>query len=338
MTIYLDEPSIGKLELDYVSRAVREGEVSTRSKYVALFEEKLATYLGVPPSAVIATNSGTTALKVAIRILFRQAPSVVLPALTYVATFNALDGFRGKVGVEDVDTLTWLLPPEKLSHVTIPVDLYGNTAIPPEHTQPLLVDACESLGTPRPVQSPVAVYSFNHNKTITAGGGGAIVNLDPAQAHAARSFITQGVVGVHTNGGGTNGRMTGLHAALGLAQLERAYELLGQKAHLHALYAAELPSVVRMQSARYGSSWWMTAVTTPVPADIMQFELSKAGIPSRRVFTPLHMLQPAPVSMCPNAERIYKFGICLPSSVLNTDDAILTVCREVTRIVKEYHP
>jgi len=327
MDIYLDQPSIGKLELDYVSRATREGEISTRSKYVPLFEEKLAAYLGIDPSAVIATNSGTTALTVCAWLLYQKGSTITVPALTFVATANALKRANCRIRVADVNKDDWVL--HMADDAVLPVDLYG---VPSQSDNCTLVDSCEAFGI---LHQHTCVYSFNHNKTITCGGGGAIIGIPPWGMSVIRCVISQGVRGEHRPFPGFNGRMTGLHASLGLAQIERASELLEGKIAIKHLYQQELDDIVTFQTGP--SNRWMTACTTTVPAAIMQYELLKVNIPSRRVFTPIHFLISSP-TVCPNAESIYHYGICLPSSTLNTDDAILHVCSNVRRIIEEYKP
>jgi len=289
-----------------------EGCVSTHSHFVTDFEKAMCDYLGVPDC--IATHSGTAALHLALMECgIGSGDEVVIPALTFVATRNAIKYVGAKPIIVDVNPKTWLLNNYIGFGLILPVDLYGNPS--PGFAQ--IYDAAESLGA-RKHHPHYVCYSFNGNKTMTTGGGGLLVGKD---LDHIRTKLNPG----HYNGIGYNYRMTGLAASLGLAQLKRLPYFLKKKRQFNEIYRNELNGLVKFQEATPGSepSWWMTACTFPEHIDIsiLQKQLNARGVPTGRIFKPLADL--------PNAKYIYEHGLCLPSSTLNSDLDVKKTCIEI---------
>jgi len=129
---------------------------------------------------------------------------------------------------------------------------------------------------------------------------------------------------------GYNYRMTNLEAALGLAQLERIDEFLAAKKRFAAIYHETLdglPGVALQQEAPGGeSAWWLPSIAVEhIPVPELQEALRERGVPTRRIFSPLHtypyLRQHAPFP-CPNAERIYEQGLNLPASTANDEESV----------------
>jgi perosamine synthetase len=165
---------------------------------------------------------------------------------------------------------------------------------------------------------------------MTTGGGGVLIAHDLSYARLLASqgkddsgeFVEVGV----------NYRMAGLAASLGLSQLKRYPELLKRKREIHDLYVSKLSDVCLFQKAQKDSepSWWYTAALFPVEAETLQKRLSAKGISSRRVFKPITQYKPyRSQQKFPIAEQLYRYGLCLPSSTLNTDDDIKEVCKAI---------
>lgn len=326
--VYLDEPNITFSDWISFVNLIRDQEVSTRSLLVDRFEAEIAKFLNVSPDRVLATNSGTSALRLALMVnkvgLFMN---VHMPALTFAATDNAIKSVVATSVIHDVDLDTWNVPRGSydLALAFIPVDLYGNPC-EAEGTNVTIIDACESLGSRSSIPSNrYLCYSFNGNKTMTTGAGGLLVSPSAEDSKRARKLADP-------TKGGYNYRMAGLNAALGLVQLRHLKEFIHRKKQIRAEYVYELGDIIRFQQPTPGTDpcFWMTAGTFPDEIDIpaLQVNLQERGIPSRRVFRPL-----ASRDQCPIAWSIYDHGLCLPSSTLDSVNTIRWVCGQVREVL-----
>jgi len=141
---------------------------------------------------------------------------------------------------------------------------------------------------------------------------------------------------------GFNYRLSNLAASLGIAQLKRLNEFLEKKKKINRIYKQELSSVksIKFQKEYSGaeSSCWMNAITIENDKDPAQLaaKLKKKGVPSRRVFMPLTEFPPYQ-SLSPgqldNCYQVYNKGLVLPSSTLNTEEAIHSVCKALKNVL-----
>lgn len=277
----LHEPDIGELEAAYVNECVRSGWVSTVGPFVDRLEGALADVCAV--DHVFATSSGTAALHLALAALDVGAgDEVIVPALSFVATANAV-AYTGAVPhFADVDSWTLGLDPRALAaHLEENCEMSGGAcrnrrtgrriaAIVVMHAfghpaemdalgevaarwnLPLVEDAAEALGStyrgvPAGAHSRIAALSFNGNKIATAGGGGAVLTRDGALAARVRHLGSTAKLphrwAYAHDEIGFNYRMPSLNAALALAQVERLPEFIKRKRRLAARYAAAFCSV-----------------------------------------------------------------------------------------------
>ncbi|MCG8522056.1 MAG: DegT/DnrJ/EryC1/StrS family aminotransferase, partial [Pseudomonadales bacterium] len=199
----------------------------------------------------------------------------------------------------------------------------------------LIEDAAEALGVavarrPAGCFGALGCFSFNGNKTITTGSGGMVVTK-PAELAERVRFLSQqaklpGGEYVHPEIG-FNYRMTNLHAALGLAQLERLDDHLRHKREIAARYRSAFegaPGLSWMTPlADSESAWWLFTIAldpdvTGVSSRQLMAHLDAAGIESRPLWQPLH-LSPAHAGRLrlngEVADRIYQMALSLPSSV-----------------------
>jgi len=237
----------------------------------------------------------------------------------------------------DVDKKTWLMPRLTewgCSDCALPVDLYGAYNYPPMWARRCVVDATENFGVNHNL-ADYTVYSFNGNKTITTGGGGLIVG---SELDWIRKASRQGGIGEwHHDCVGYNYAMPALNAALGLAQIKRVDEFIKRKRDINTLYRQELPFLT-FQESPPGTypTWWFTACLLPddVKVEKVQYELNRLGIPTRRVFRPLNHSRPYYDGReYPVAEMLWQRGLCLPSSVKNTDDDICYVIESLKTVL-----
>ena len=334
--IYLDEPNISRWE--YLKAAMMVNDPSTRGVLTEKFESAMADFLGV--RFAIATNSGTSALHLALLVSgVIPENTVFLPALTFVATANAVSYCGARVGLLDVDRKTWVLTEDTIQKggKNLAVNSYGN----PPRVSTMVEDAAEGLGAVNRNQEPfIKTYSFNGNKTLTTGGGGLVVTNNKRTALRIKDLSTQARLmnGTH-HSVGFNYRMPGLNAALGLVQIKHLPGMVDKQRYFNSIYRAELSGIMEFQEATPGTdpSWWFTAGLFPEGTDIprLQVELSKKGVRTRRVFRPLsdsvpYMDDP---EKFPNAYTIYRRGLCLPRSLRNSVADIYRVCEIIRRTV-----
>lgn len=204
----------------------------------------------------------------------------------------------------------------------------------------LIEDAAEALGTfyhGRHVgsDSMLAALSFNGNKVMTTGGGGAILTNDPELARRAKHLTTVARVAHRWNfihdEIGYNYRMPNLNAALGCAQLERVPDMLARKRRLADSYRAAfapLNSVSFLDEPDYGrSNFWLNAIVlegvTLEQREALLAALNDANYQCRPIWTLIHrlpMYASCPRAALDTAEAMEREVINIPSSA-NLADA-----------------
>lgn len=355
-TVYLDAPCVGKMEKEFLCRAIDSGFVSTIGPLVDEFETLFSSYLATQHA--VSVQSGTAALHVALHELgIGPGDEVIVPALTFIASVNPVTYVGAIPVIVDVDRETWNIDPVLLeaaitpnTKAIIPVHLYGNPcdmgtimAIARKHNLFVIEDATESLGaTFKGNQTgtfgDLGCFSFNGNKVITTGGGGMVVGSDARRLEHIRFLVNQARDESQSYSHpevGFNYRMTNIEAALGLAQMTQLDSFLKIRKQYNQLYRAELDTTdaIRLQREHplASSSCWLTCGTLKegISAPSLQAALLKQDIQTRRIFLPISE-QPPYIRFvrheCPVALDIYHQGICLPSSTLNKPEDIVRVC------------
>ena len=361
--VALHEPRFIGNERDYVLDCIDSTFVSSVGPYVDRFERELAEYTGA--KRAIAVVNGTAALQVALQLAgVKQGDEVVVPALTFVATANAAhylgalphfaDSYEQTLGMDPVALRDWLshiaepaggsfrnretgrllralVPMHTFGH---PCDIEGLLAVAHDYKLVLVEDAAESLGSLYQGQhtgtfGTFGTLSFNGNKTITTGGGGAILTNDDRLADLAKHITTTAKVQhrweYQHDGVGYNFRMPNINAALGCAQLEQLPEFIASKRRLTQLYLTALAGFaeVRLVTEPKGciSNYWLqTLLLKESVADqrdeILQLT-NDAGLMTRPAWTLMHKLLPyqhCPHAPLPVAESLASRLINLPSS------------------------
>lgn len=272
----LHEPRLTGNELAYVTECIETGWVSSVGSYVDRFEKELAAYTGAAYAVVV--SNGTSGLQVALELVgVGKGDEVLVPALSFVATANAVshcgatphfvDSDRVTLGI-DVGALAGYLadlvevrndgsynrrtgrrvgavvPMHTFGH---PVDMPALQLLAEQYAIPIVEDAAESLGswigtTHTGNFGRCAVLSFNGNKIVTTGGGGAILTNDAVLAKRAKHLTTTAkrahAWAFYHDEVAYNFRMPNINAALGCAQLERIDEFLAAKRALTQRYLA----------------------------------------------------------------------------------------------------
>lgn len=354
--IHLDAPNIGELEKKYLNKAVDSGYVSTNGPFVPEFETKFAKYLNV--KGAVSTQSGTAAIHMALYELgVGRGDEVIVPALTFVATVNPVIYVGARPVFADVDMKTWNISPQEITKkitkrtkAVIPVHFYGNPCrmdeimnIARRYNIYVIEDSTESLGARYKARytgtfGDLGCFSFNGNKIITTGGGGMVVGNNKKRLDHIEFLVNQArdkSRGYFHPEIGFNYRMTNIEAALGLAQLKRLNEFLEKKRRFKAIYQDELKGIkdIRFQEEYEGaySSSWLVCITFKDKVDLVTLrdKLSKKGIPTRRIFMPVAELPPYKIYKTKNYKNsyeIYRKGLCLPTSTLNSEGDVHYVC------------
>ena len=273
--IPLSVPNFEGNERKYVDDAIDQGWVSTGGAYITKLEQELAKFLNVPN--VAACQSGTSALHLSLAEAGVMPGDIVLvPPLTFIAAVNPVK-YRFAVPVFiDCDD-SFCMDPEKLRSfceeacewdgtvlrhngaavkAVVVVHVFGNMAdmegimeTAEKYGLKVIEDATEALGTKYTegkyrgrfagTIGHFGAYSFNGNKIITTGGGGAVTSPDPKTVDHIRFLSTQAKTDPHYyihDEVGYNYRMTNIQAALGVAQMEELPEFIRRKQKNYELY------------------------------------------------------------------------------------------------------
>jgi perosamine synthetase len=332
----LHEPSFQGNEWAYVKECLDTGWVSSVGSFVDRFERDLAAYTGAAHAVVV--SNGTSGLQVALQLAgVMPGDEVVIPALSFVATANAVRHCGAWPHFADVDSATLGLGvPALADHLDTvleqrdgvsvnrhsgrrvaaiapmhtfghPMDMPALMALAERHGIAVVEDAAESLGSfiagrHTGTFGVCGMLSFNGNKIVTTGGGGALITNDAQFARRAKHLTTTAKqphawAFVHDEVA-YNYRMPNLNAALGCAQLEQLPHFLRAKRALTRRYAdafADLPQA-RLFLERPGTEvnyWLQTLILEPGVADQRDAVLAatnEAGLMTRPVWELLNSL------------------------------------------------
>ena len=341
ITIPVYQPSLTGNEKKYVAECLDTNWISSKGRFVSLFEQKFAEYTQIKYAVTV--SNGTVALHLALIALgIGPGDEVIVPTLTYIASANAISYTGATPVFVDSCENTWQMDPEdvkrKITSKTkaiMAVHLYGHpcdmdllVAISRDRNIFLIEDCAEAFGTlyqGRHVGGfgDIATYSFFGNKTISTGEGGMVVTNDDTLYDRAVHFKGQGLAKHREYWHdviGYNYRMTNICAAIGLAQLEQADDFLAKKRTLADWYRQGLkdsPVVFHPEVGDVRHSYWMCSVLVDDPArrDPARDALRAEGIETRPLFYPVHTMPmySQRYQKHPVAESLGWRGINLPS-------------------------
>lgn len=378
--IPLCTPDVTGNEARYLQDCIETTFVSTVGAFVTRFEEMVAQASGA--AGAVATSAGTTGLHAALLAVGAGwGDLVVLPSFTFIASANAIAHCGAEPWLMDVTGESWTLDPALLAR-TLDAEaecrdgrVYHKAsgrrvaAIMPVHTLglpsdmdpiveiarawglPVVADSAAALGATykgRPtgqLGADLTVYSFNGNKTVTAGGGGAVVGNDPQLLKLVRHLTTTARAGEEYDHDrvGFNYRMTNLQAAVGCAQMERLDAFVAAKRGIASAYDAAFAGLhgiglfPRPQWAE-GSCWFSGVMLSAPAPDVaaVKTALRAQGIEARSFWKPVHLQAPfahCPATPMPVAEGVWTRVLTLPcSSHLTTSDQ-RAVIEAVRRLV-----
>lgn len=342
----LHSPSFAGNEWLYLKECLDSTFVSSVGKFVDRFESDLAAFTGAKHA--VAVVNGTTALHISLKLAgVGPGDEVLLPALTFVATANAttycgavphfVDSEARTLGIDAEKLRTYLndateqrsglrinrasgrviralVPMHTFGH---PSDLEGLLRIARDFNLVLVEDAAESLGSYYHGRHTgtfglMGTLSFNGNKTITTGGGGAILTNDPEIARHAKHLTTTAKLPhaweYRHDEIGYNYRLPNLNAALGCAQLEQLPSMIKAKRELFQRYLkafAALDDVSLMaEPSQCRSNYWLQTLVLKTHAaaarDSILAATNAAGLMTRPAWTLMSEL--APFKDCPQMD------------------------------------
>lgn len=332
--IPLHEPRFIGNEKKYVLDAIDSTFVSSVGEYVNDFEKKMAQITGA--KYAIATSTGTSALHMGLILAgVTKDDEVLSQSLTFIATANAISYLNATPVFLDVDIdsmgmsssalLQFLTQNVEIRNkeainkntgkrikACVPMHTFGHSCeidtivnICKEWNITVVEDAAESLGSYYKDQhtgtfGEIGIFSFNGNKTITCGGGGALVTNDESIAKLAKHLTTQAKVPhkweFNHDHIGYNYRMPNLNAALACAQLEMLSSFVKNKRELanhYQQFFKEQKIVFKDEPSDSVSNYWLCAVQLENKEEQELFlkETNENGVMTRPVWTLMHKLK-----------------------------------------------
>jgi len=315
--------------------AWKTGILTHNGPLVQRFEKEAATALGVP--RLVAVSNGTIALQMAIRALEIRGEIITTP-FTFVATLSSILWENCTPVFVDIDPDTFNLDPAQIESVItprtraiMPVHVFGNPCetdtierIARAHGLKVIYDAAHAVGVRYKGRSllsygDISATSFHATKMLNTAEGGACIALDPSLHEKLKSIRFFGfndrkeVVTL-----GFNGKMTEVHAALGLANLKWLPAALNDRAEKYARYKALLSRNPHLsfQKINESSNFSYFPVVFPTEEALLACEarLNRHRIfPRRYFYPPVHTFYNlAPPGSFPIAESISSRILCLP--------------------------
>jgi perosamine synthetase len=378
LMIPLCVPNLAGNEAKYLAECIETTFVSSVGPFVTRFEQMVATAAGT--GHAVATSSGTTALHAGLLTVgVRPGDLVICPSLTFIASANAISHCGATPWLFDVDSYSWTLDPallaEELARETlisngerihrasgrrvsavvpvftlgIPADMDPILAVARENGLAVVVDGAAALGAryrgraSGDLGADLTMYSFNGNKTVTAGGGGAIAGADPELVRAFRHLTTTARVGAEYDHDivGYNYRMTNLQAAVGCAQMEKLDEFVAAKRRISATYNdafraingfGAFPSPEWAESPAWFSGFVFETDDGKSRSAELRAALREAGIDARPFWKPMHQQPPyrdAPRTVMPVSDNLWERIVTLPCSTHLTEEDQSKVIDEV---------
>lgn len=389
--IPLSIPNFIGNEVNYVNEAVSEGWVSTGGAFINRLEDDLAKYLSVPMT--VACQSGTSGIHLSLMECGVEPDDhVIVPTLTFIAAVNPVRYLYASPIFMDCDDSLCMDPVklakfckdeceyvnEKLIYIktkkqikaVIIVHVFGNLAdmqaimkIASKYHLKVIEDATEALGSVYQTGehsgkmagtiADYGVYSFNGNKIITTGGGGAITARNIEKLKHIQYISTQAkdddLFYIH-NEIGYNYRMTNLQAALGVAQLEKLNEFIKIKNENYNIYKEQFKDCkqVRLLPFReniYSNKWFYSLDLEISKLNIsireLVLKLQARGIQTRPIWGLIHEQKPYKVFSGFQIEKALYYQsriLNIPCSTNLTEEEIHAVTEEIMEILKEsYH-
>lgn len=379
--IPLAVPNLSGNEGRYLQECVVSTFVSTVGPFVTRMEEMVARSSGA--TGAVATSAGTAALHAALLAVgVRPGDLVLLPSFTFIASANAIAHCGATPWLVDADPFSWTMDPVQLEGLledeaeVIGGGLYRRAcgrrvaALMPVFTLgmapemdalgviadrfglPIIADAAAAIGVkvmgePVTACADLVCFSFNGNKTVTAGGGGAVAGRSQDLLDRVRHLTTQARVSADYTHDmvGYNYRMTNVEAAVGVAQMEQLETFLAAKRRIRTTYddafrgmpgVSLFPDLSEEENVCWFSGIVLDPSRTP-PVKQVCDALREEGIEGRTFWRPVHLQPPfatAPRGHMDTVEGLWTRVLTLPCSTSLTAEEQQRVIQVLMDILK----
>jgi len=370
MDIPLALPDITEREIELVNEVLRSDRLSLGPRQVE-FERAVCRFIGCRHACAV--SSGTAALHLAmIGHDIGPGDEVITSSFSFIASANCVLYVGARVVFAEIDPDTWNLDPDAVeaaitprTKAIIPVHIFGQPCpmdrimeIAEKHHLPVIEDSCEAIGASfegRKVGTigRCGTFAFYPNKQITTGEGGMLITDDADLDALARSLRNQGRAAKSTwlahERLGYNYRMSELHAALGVAQMERIDEIIHNRERVAKLYIDRLGGyenvVLQRIEPNIKMSWFVFVVRLADEfsrdhRDRLIRRLGEHGIGSSAYFTPIHLqrfyraeLNCRPEQL-PITEKIGERTFALPFHTKMPETHVDRVCETVKKLIE----
>lgn len=370
-------PNLTGNEKKYLNECIDTTFVSSYGESVNRFEEMVGK--ATRSTYVVATNSGTTGLHVALITLgVGQGDLVVIPTFSFIASANAIRHCGADPWLMGINEDNWCLDPAKvqaeleskcektsagLIHkdsgrrvaAIMPVYTLGNIPdmdkfrrIADEYRIPLIADAGCAIGSTykgRPLGglADLSIFSFNGNKTITCGAGGAIIGNSRELLGRVRHLSTSARLwpDYDFDEVGFDYRMTNIQAAVGCAQMERLDEFVETKRRIRKYYSDALDALkdkgISFYPCTEGSSCWLSGIVLPEGSkhsDVKELcvKMKEKGVEVKPFWKPVHLQKPYIASLVSDvnvSENLWQRLVNLPCSTGISDEELEMVAGAV---------
>lgn len=343
--------------LPYLEPAIRAAHYTNFGPVAAQLEERIAAAYGRPGRAAILASSATSALTATLLALELRGP-VVVPSFTFPATVQAIIGAGCSPVFCEVDPDTWELSPAALRRLVaeqpvvgvMPVRVYGLCRSLAEIDQiaataglPVVVDAAAALGgrlrdgTLAGQAGTAEVFSLHATKVFGIGEGGVVL-ADPGLVQRIRRCLNFGLDGGRVTALGLNGKLSELHAAVGLAVFDRLDRFVARRTAVAERYVAMATRLagVSMPADPGRPPWQTFPIALPAATDLPRLveALAAAGLETRPYYSPpLHRYALfGHTPHLPVTDDVSSRVLCLPVYSDMTEDEVAEIERTFTRV------
>jgi perosamine synthetase len=364
-------PALLGNEKKYILDAIETNWISSAGKYIPAFEEKFAEFCNVKHG--IAVTNGTNAIHLALTALgIGKGDEVIIPDFTMISSAFAVC-YTGAMPVFiDADKETWNINPEKIEekitnktkaimvvHIYgLPYDMDRIWEIAKKNNLKIIEDAAEVHGAEYKGRKcgnlgDVACFSFYGNKIITTGEGGMVVTNDDKIAEKCKyyknlCFDLNGKRNYLHKDIGFNYRMSNLHAAIGLAQVEMADKYIEMRIKNNSLYRKFLQGIkginFQPEKPEIKNVYWMNGIVINpkeigITRDELMEKLKQKGIDCRMFFKGMHKQPSLEKYGCnvlgdyPVSDWLSENGLYLPSGSGLKQEEIEKVCNAIKEII-----
>jgi UDP-N-acetylbacillosamine transaminase len=363
MKYHLSIPHLSddKRELKYIAEAMENNNIGTVGRFIKDFEADVRKFTGA--KYALGVINGTSATHLALLALgIGKGDDVLASTFTFIGSAAPIAYTGANPVFIDSEEGTWNIDPnlledylkkaQKLPKALVLTQVYGQSAnmddiilVCDRFGVPLIDNADEALGATYAGRQcgtfgTAGIVSFSGNKLVTSGGGGMLLTDDKKIYESALYFASNArepMIHHEHSSIGYNYRLSNLHAAVGVAQMELVSERIAARRRIFAQYEKAFAGDSRItlmpeHHKAKGNRWLTTALFECSEPQKLMTKLANQGIESRPLWKPMHM-QPVfkDAERCVNgtSEKLFSKGLCLPSSTQMTDEDVSKVAAEI---------